>query len=703
MEQADWLRVQAQLARIRLGQDPNRTGPQLTHEDRRHRSDARIPLGVAQGLWLLGQGEEAQEWLSQARTVLDTSSAGPQLLQQADWWQARMAGGEPPRDAPPWPLAQAHSALVHGEGGELCRLAQAFETSGRFDLAARLAIAVWAREITGKITWARALAVRCLAQASQGLDGAQAGALLDHLLPLPDPYPKEIERWKQQDEEDMHIAQILEINERLVDQEDLSTLLGAIVEAALQVTGASRGFLLLEEEGQLSVDLAMDSSRGGIAVEEVDWSQTIVRRALKEGGALRLADAGSDPDFGSARSVTDLELRSILCHAFTVSKDLAGVIWVDEPGRAGAFDGTREALLGTLAGQAALAIRQVRRLEEIRHLAARLEDKVAVQATELKGARKALLDRGLTPVVGGLIGESPPMRAVHAAILKIAPVDLSVLIQGESGTGKELVARALHDESGRKDAPFVSENCAALPESLVEAELFGYLKGTFTGADRDRPGLFERAQGGTLFLDEVGELPLGVQVKLLRVLETRKVRRLGDKGERDVDFRLVVATHRDLASMVEAGDFRADLLFRLDGVRIKLPSLSERLEDIPLLAEHFLERESNPGEPARSISSSVLARLAERPWPGNVRELSNEIRRLCVFSDGDLDDPELVRSPSVKGSGPGPVVGVGTLEELEKAAILAAIERCDGDKTKAAKILGISRAKVYQRLKEWGT
>ncbi|MEM7517749.1 MAG: sigma-54 dependent transcriptional regulator, partial [Planctomycetota bacterium] len=279
---------------------------------------------------------------------------------------------------------------------------------------------------------------------------------------------------------------------------------------------------------------------------------------------------------------------------------------------------------------------------------------------------------------------------------------LPVLIQGESGTGKELAARALHEQSGsRRAAVFVSESCAALPESLIESELFGYRRGAFTGAEEDRPGIFERADGGTLFLDEIGELPLDLQSKLLRVLETGRVRRLGDAEELRVDFRLIAATNRNLEQEVAEGRFRADLLYRLDALRVEMPPLGTRLEDIPLLVEHFVRRESEHGERSavRRVSDSVMAALCRRSWPGNVRELANEVARLCVLSEGDLVDAELVRTPAPKASGADG--GIEPLEALERRAILAAIEATGDDKRQAAAALGISRAKIYQKLKAW--
>jgi DNA-binding NtrC family response regulator len=308
--------------------------------------------------------------------------------------------------------------------------------------------------------------------------------------------------------------------------------------------------------------------------------------------------------------------------------------------------------------------------------------------------------------VGELVGSSAAMRSVHAMIERAAPSNLPVLVCGASGTGKELAARALHRLSARAEGPFVVENCAALPASLIESELFGYKKGAFTGADRDRAGIFERADGGTLFLDEIGELPIELQAKLLRVLETGEVRRVGGSEPVHTDFRLVAATNRDLQAEVAGKRFRADLMYRLDALRIEMPELAQRVEDIPELVQHFMGREEAASGLRREVSRPVLAALSRRDWPGNVRELANEVARLCVLSAGDLEDPDLLRPPAPRADAEpsgGFEAGAEVLPiaELERRAILHALRRTGGDKRQAADLLGISRAKLYGRLKAW--
>jgi len=584
--------------------------------------------------------------------------------------------------------------------------AESCERSGRDDRAARAWLALAARlEDRAEAETALARADRLLDACCAGLAPQERARFERTLLGRPDPWPRDISRARNraQDEElDMDMLKILEINHRLVLQEDLPGLLGTIVESALSVSGGERGFLVLAEKGELRIDTALDSRRGGMDEPELELSRSIVRRALDEKAPLRISNASDDPDLGAAPSVAALELRSILCVPFEIDEELTGVIYVDHRVRAGAFAERAERLLSLLADQAALAIRQVRRTDRIRDLNRELNREVARKESDLRTARAVLRDAQLALPPSGLVGTSPPMRLVHQLIERAAPARLPVLVSGESGTGKELAARALHALSPRAEKPFVSENCAAFPASLIEAELFGSRKGAFTGSEEDRPGLFERADGGTLFLDEIGELPLELQAKLLRVLETSEVRRLGDTRVRKVDIRLVAATNRDLEAEVRAGRFRADLYYRLDGLRIELPTLASRVEDIPALVDHFLRLEQARSGRTRRVAPAVMAALCRRVWQGNVRELSNEIARLCVLSEGDLVDPELMREP---GSTRQEVLGAGgpiePLEKLERKAIERAVAACGGDKTKAAELLGISRAKIYQRWKDW--
>ncbi len=304
-----------------------------------------------------------------------------------------------------------------------------------------------------------------------------------------------------------------------------------------------------------------------------------------------------------------------------------------------------------------------------------------------------------------LLGQSPAMQAVLAKAARVAVTDSTVLITGESGTGKELVARAIHARSLRATKPFVSVNCAAFPEQLLESELFGHIKGAFTGAVASRKGLLEEAHGGTFFFDEVGDTPPGIQAKLLRVLEDRLIRRLGDNRPIRVDVRILAATNRDLAGAIREKAFREDLYYRLNVVALHLPPLRVRREDIPLLAHHFLGVASRrSGKPMKGFSGEALALLQAYDYPGNIRELENAVEQAVAFTTGPVirpeDLPEVLRSgPRSKGDGPAPAAG--TLEEMERELILRRIHELNGNLSLAARALGIGRTTLWRKMKAY--
>ena len=304
-----------------------------------------------------------------------------------------------------------------------------------------------------------------------------------------------------------------------------------------------------------------------------------------------------------------------------------------------------------------------------------------------------------------LIGNSGGMQQVNHLVQKVASTNSTVLIRGETGTGKELVARALHDQSLRADMPFVAVNCGALPENLIESELFGHRKGAFTGAEEHRSGLFEVADGGTLFLDEIGELPKSLQAKLLRVLETGEIRRVGDNDSIKVDVRILCATHRDIEQMVVEGEFREDLMFRVNTFEIHIPSLKERAEDIPLLAEHLCRRFWPKISMLQTVFSTEATHvLKSYQWPGNVRELANAVEHATILCDELPILPEHLprrfATVSAQAAPEANILGPMTLRELEMQAINEAIDRHDGNKPAAAEELGVSLKTIYTKLNQ---
>jgi DNA-binding NtrC family response regulator len=340
-------------------------------------------------------------------------------------------------------------------------------------------------------------------------------------------------------------------------------------------------------------------------------------------------------------------------------------------------------------------------LEELRLL---LQDYVRQGQREQEGRNARIAARG--PYAGGnLIGVSPPMQRVFRLLGKVAQSRYSVLILGESGTGKEVVARALHYLGKERDRPFLPVDCGALVPSLIESELFGYVKGAFTGAHHNHEGLLEVANGGTVFLDEIGELPVDLQVKLLRAIQEKEVRPVGGTRRVKIDVRIVAATNRDLQVEVAEGRFRKDLFFRLNVVSIKLPPLRERRMDIPLLAEFFLERAAPAGTGPRQFSEEAMARLLGYDWPGNVRELENCVERTLAFAAGPrLEVGDLpsylqqVRPQPAAAAGP---TTIRAIAEVEREAILEALQQVRGDKLLAAKLLGIGKTTIYRKLKEY--
>jgi two-component system response regulator AtoC len=307
-----------------------------------------------------------------------------------------------------------------------------------------------------------------------------------------------------------------------------------------------------------------------------------------------------------------------------------------------------------------------------------------------------------------IIGVSQGLRDAVELARKVAPHPLTVLLTGESGTGKELLARLIHATSRRAESAFVAVNCGAIPETLLESELFGHMKGAFTGATIDKPGLFEEADGGTLFLDEVGELPAPLQVKLLRVLQEGEVRRVGATGSRTVDVRIIAATNRDLATDVTTGRFRSDLYYRVNVVSLRLPPLRERREDIPILVDHFLRAHARRlGLDPRPISARARELLEEYSWPGNVRELANVIERALVLAIGDTIDvsalPDALRAAPVVPSPSDSDLSIKRgIEQLERTLIGRALERTQGNRTRAARLLELSHRALLYKIREYG-
>ncbi|MBH06547.1 MAG: sigma-54-dependent Fis family transcriptional regulator [Phycisphaeraceae bacterium] len=441
--------------------------------------------------------------------------------------------------------------------------------------------------------------------------------------------------------------------------------------------------------------------------DEVDHAQ-VMGEALRRLGHVctivhSLADAGEELDHGRFDLiVTDLVMEGeedglrVLDRAQQTQPDAETILVTAH--------GDVPTATAALRGGAYDFIEKPLDLEVFRNLATR-----AIQAVMLRAQNDALRGR-LDEKFGfeGIIGNAPQVRQLIATMRQIAPSTIPVLVTGESGTGKELVAQAIHNNSKRAKMQFVPLNCAGLSESILEDELFGHIRGAFTGADKDRQGRFEFADGGTLFLDEVGDMPLIMQAKLLRVLESGEVVRLGDNESRHVNVRLISATNHDLGELVSQGKFREDLFFRIKGAELKLSPLRERREDIALLADHYARHYAVQGDKEiPQISEQVLQVLTQFDWPGNVRQLMYVIQTMVVVAEGNKLEPRHL-PPEVR-EGKGELADAGleattgmSLEQIEKQAIRNALRVYAGNREQAAKSLGIGERTLYRKLKEYG-
>ena len=515
---------------------------------------------------------------------------------------------------------------------------------------------------------------------------------------------------------------LLALNKRLNSELRLPRLLELILDTVIELTSAERGFVLLSDDhGQLAVKVARNIDQGSLeagAGEGASFSRSIAERAAREAAPIVTLDAAGDERFVSALSVSDLKLRSVLAVPLSVKGRVVGCVYADHRLRAGAFGDADVSLVCDLAEQAAIAIENARLLEEnqrqrreVAELNRELERKVADQALELGELHKEVRTSRAALTVrydyGNLVGRTPRMLELFRLLDRVTDTALPVVIYGESGTGKELVARAIHHNGPRRGAPFVSESCAAIPETLLEAALFGHVRGAFTGADAERRGLFEVASTGTLFLDEVGEMSPGMQVKLLRVLQTGEFRRVGGERTLKVDVRVLVASNRDLGRLVEEGAFREDLFYRLNVVRVALPPLRERREDVPLLVEHFLRKHATEGHvPPRRIARAALQKLVGYRWPGNVRELENEVLRAAslggeVITVEDLSPQVASGEAEASFDSPDDLSLKKRVERLERTLLREAISRAAGNQSQAARLLGLSRFGLQKKLRRY--
>jgi DNA-binding NtrC family response regulator len=515
--------------------------------------------------------------------------------------------------------------------------------------------------------------------------------------------------------QDRRLVLLVELARRVNEERALDGALEQTVRAAAELTNAERAMALLRDErGALVL-------RAQLGVPEDDalsepFSRSIAESALIDGEVLASHDAQVDRRFSDFRSVHENAIGAVAAVPIRARGLTLGVLYVENRRRRAQWGAMDVTLLRAFAEQAGVAVERAQLIEQLQARTRELEaaraeisELLAERTVELEDTRRSLaraeeaLRTRFAPQ--GMVASSEAMRKLLSVVERVRDADVPVVIEGESGTGKEMIARALHFTGARARGPFVVVHCGAIPETLLESELFGHVRGAFTGADRDRNGLIASARGGTLVFDEVSEMPLKMQVELLRVLQERKIRPVGAELEESVDVRIVASSNKPLKELVAQGAFREDLYYRLSVVTLRLPSLRQRAEEIPALASFFLTRfaEEN-GMPRKRLSREALAKLLRAPWPGNVRQLRHVLESAAVLVDGDVIEPEAIaldeggERPSVaSASSP-----MAMRKAAERQRIVDALESCNWNKVKAATHLGMPRRTLYRRLKEYG-
>ncbi|MDP1677305.1 MAG: sigma 54-interacting transcriptional regulator [Bacteroidota bacterium] len=467
---------------------------------------------------------------------------------------------------------------------------------------------------------------------------------------------------------------------------DPNVLLEKVLEIAMTHLSAERGFVMLadslSESGYTVVCLKNFNSKK--ISNEFAASSSVVTSVLQSGEPVLTVDAMSDERFESSVSIMAQKILSIICIPLRAGERISGAVYLDSSKSRKAFTEDALKFLTVFGSLAAIAIENAQRISLLEKENVRLKNEVEV-----------------THLFGNIIGKSEKWKKVLEIAQRVLDVDAAVLITGESGTGKEVIARAIHENGTRKGKSFVAVNSSALPENLIESELFGHIKGSFTGASSDKKGLVEVANGGTLFLDEIGDLPLSLQAKILRLIQEKEYRRVGDSNNRTADIRIIAATNKDLKEEVKTTRFREDLFFRLNVIGIHLPPLRERKDDIPLLASYFVKRAAeNYKRPIDGIHPDAMQLLLVNQWQGNVREFQNLIERAVVLCRGntlmkedflfDSSDQSALQKNAV------------TLADFERQLIESTLEEMNGNRTRTAEKLGVSLRWLQYRIKEWG-
>jgi transcriptional regulator with GAF, ATPase, and Fis domain len=474
---------------------------------------------------------------------------------------------------------------------------------------------------------------------------------------------------------------LFDFSEKLMHQRDLGELLDTLMDLVIEITNADKGFLILMEGDTLDIKVARNLKRENISDAVSQLSDSIVAKVVHTRRPVIISDAMHDVEFAAAKSVMQLRLTSVICVPLLDRGRLLGLIYVGNDSVVDLFQEQMMRALTVFSSQASLIIANAMLLDELRVDNRRLHER-------LEQFR-----------FGEIVGTSPVMQQVFRRIEKIAPTDISVLITGETGTGKELIAREIHNRSPRTGKPFITINCGAIPENLLESELFGHVKGAFTGAVATKQGKFQAADTGTLFLDEIGELQLDLQVKLLRAIQERIVIRVGDTRPEPVDIRILAATNRDLEKEIAGGRFREDLYYRLNVVNLHLPPLRARGDDIVVVARYLLSRFTREFDArVKGFSPNATVAMRKHTWPGNIRELENRIKKAIVLCDSTVigpDDLGLTADvlPSIMNL-------ADAKEKFQREYINEVLALNNGNRTKTARDLGVDPRTIFRHLEK---
>jgi transcriptional regulator with GAF, ATPase, and Fis domain len=484
-----------------------------------------------------------------------------------------------------------------------------------------------------------------------------------------------------------HLGFLYRVSRSLLKEGEYGELLSGLLDTLIEGLGADRGFVVVCEAGEFRATAARNFRSETLSQAEEAVSRSIARTVMESGRAVLIGDASMTEPYSRQPSIQQLSLRSVLCAPLVASDEAFALIYLENRKVTNCFTEGQRDLLDEVCALAAPRLRTAVAMSQAQHRAEALEHAHGQS--------------------DGILTADPGMARILQTVHQIATTDLPVLIEGETGTGKELIARAVYRHSARVKGPFIALNCAAIPATLIGSELFGFVQGAFTGANRDRIGFIGAAHRGTLFLDEIGDFPVDLQPHLLRVLQSGEFTRLGNSRTEQADVRFIAATNRDLESEVKAGRFRADLFFRLSAITLDLPPLRDRPHDIRLLAEHFIRAAAaRYGRPAPRLAEDCFAALTAYSFPGNVRELESEMSRLAALASADAPCGAELLNERIRNRGDGrsgaspqsaPVAPM-SLQEMEKQLISSVLQHTGGNRTHAAEILGISREGLRTKL-----